>query len=107
MSLERVPVILNHAISPGSWPGLSRPPRFCLLCALTLGVAGTSPATTAGCNSRRLVRPQACRFRARRQLSQIAGNPCGDLSTDQVRIVLLNEVSAWPGMDGPARDWPA
>ena len=35
-------------ISPRSWPGLSRPPRCCLLRALTLGVAGTSPATTAG-----------------------------------------------------------
>jgi hypothetical protein len=31
----------------------SRPRRLCLLCALTLGVAGTSPATTSGCDSKR------------------------------------------------------
>src|SRR5215468_6460104 len=38
---------LGHLPSPGSWPGLPRPPRFCPLRALTLGVAGTSPATAA------------------------------------------------------------
>src|SRR5262249_34083222 len=34
------------AVSPGSWPGSSRPPRLFLLRAPELGVAGTSPATT-------------------------------------------------------------
>src|SRR5258706_15714424 len=33
-----------------SWLGLSRPPRLFLLCASTFGVAGTSPATTPGCD---------------------------------------------------------
>src|SRR5258707_8209664 len=33
-------------LSPGSWPGLTRPPRLFLLSAFTFGVAGTSPATT-------------------------------------------------------------
>src|SRR5215469_11974240 len=37
---------------PVSGPGFSRPPRSCLLCAPTLGVAGTSPAMTAGCDSK-------------------------------------------------------
>src|SRR5262249_59165069 len=36
-----------------SWQGLSRPPRLWLLSALTLGVAGTSPATTVGSDSKR------------------------------------------------------
>jgi len=49
--------VLGHielpAISPGWWLGLSRPPRLCALRALTLGVAGTGPATTTGCDSKR------------------------------------------------------
>jgi hypothetical protein len=40
---------MEPTVSPVSWPGLSPPPRCCLLRARTLGVAGTSPATTAGC----------------------------------------------------------
>src|SRR5260370_27717742 len=42
-----------HTVSSGSWPGLSRPPPSCLLVALALGFAGTSPATAAGCDSKR------------------------------------------------------
>jgi hypothetical protein len=38
-------------VSPGSRPGLSRPPRLFLLCASTFGVAGTSPATTPVCGT--------------------------------------------------------
>jgi len=36
-------------LEPWPWPGLPRPPRSFLLCALKLGVAGTSPATTPVC----------------------------------------------------------
>src|SRR5262245_41929327 len=34
------------AISTASWLGLSRPPRFCLLCVLIIMLAGTSAAMT-------------------------------------------------------------
>ena len=46
-NIDRIPVRFEHAPSPpGSWPGLSRPPRLSLLCAFKFEVAGTSAATT-------------------------------------------------------------
>jgi succinoglycan biosynthesis transport protein ExoP len=53
-SLERIPVVWNHLASLlRSWPGLSRPPRSLRRGASTIGVAETSSATTAQCDSNR------------------------------------------------------
>jgi hypothetical protein len=51
-SLERIPVISNP-FSALSSPGLSRPPRLLRLCAITIEIAGTSPAMTAQGDSSR------------------------------------------------------
>jgi hypothetical protein len=51
--LDLIPVRFEHLLSLGSWPGLSRPPRLFLLCAVRIRGRRDEPCDDAASDSKR------------------------------------------------------